>query len=302
MKNKNILALLFAATLASCSNEPKKDTAKELNQAFQTDSSSVEVSADVINEMIQSVPSPVELSTVLLESGAEYESSLINSIDNCDKYTTDYEKALNLGVYGLDLIYMNIYEKTLSTVNYISSVKRLADNLNVGQFFDFSLLKKMSSTNNRDSLINTSTNSFLKMNSYLRENKRGAVSALIMAGSWIEGVYISGQIAMKTQNKELRDRIGEQKIALDNILIILGTYKNDPDISKLITQMESLKKEYEKVDIIHIYKAPTTKTVDGVLITEDNSTDEIRMSDETLQNITNIIKQTRTNATKQSNA
>jgi hypothetical protein len=43
-------------------------------------------------------------------------------------------------------------------------------------------------TKNLDSLIFISVHSFNQMDDYLRTNKRGNLSALIITGTWIEGL------------------------------------------------------------------------------------------------------------------
>ena len=56
-----------------------------------------------------SIPSPFETANLLKESGAGFDANIINSPDNASNYTSDFYKALNLGVYGADLGYITIY-------------------------------------------------------------------------------------------------------------------------------------------------------------------------------------------------
>ena len=74
-----------------------------------------------------------------MASEAKYNGSLLNQSDNLPKYNNNYKKALNLGVYGTDLGYTNIYGQNQDGIKYISSIKSLADELNIGQFFDIAL-------------------------------------------------------------------------------------------------------------------------------------------------------------------
>ena len=69
---------------------------------------------------------------------------MLNSSDNLSKYNSNYQKALNLGIYGTDLGYTNIYEQNQDGIKYLSSIKSLAEGLNIGQFFDILTIWVMS--------------------------------------------------------------------------------------------------------------------------------------------------------------
>lgn len=291
----SIIGLSF---LFSCSSNDTSSDTDKLNELVKTDTSSTHISNELFDKMIGSVPSPLELSSVIKESGADYSSALLNSTTNAEKYKNDKFKAINLGVYGLDLGYMTLYNKSLSTVDYISVINKQANELNLGQFFNFNLLEKLSSGNNTEELMTESNKSFRKMNSFLIQQKRGEISALMIIGSWIEGVYLTSQIATQNKSKELKERIGEQKKAVDNVLILLSVFKDNPMFPDIIKEVEDLQKLYEGVSISYVYMEPTQVMVDGEMEIIDNSKNEIKISDLQFQQITEKIKQIRNTLTK----
>ena len=127
----------------------------------------------------------------------------MNKQDNSRLYTTDQEKALSIGVYSGDLGYINIYEKSYLTVNYLTTIKGLADDINIGQFFDFATIKRMASNNDKmDSLIYLSTINFNKMDEFLRSQKRSNLSILMVTGTWTEGLYIATQVFKENKSKD----------------------------------------------------------------------------------------------------
>ena len=68
-------------------------------------------------------------------------------------------------------------------------------------------------------------------------------------------------------NKELQETIGEQKIILENIMLLLSFYKeSDQNMACIVTDMEELKKAYDKVNITYTYKESTFEIVDGVMV------------------------------------
>lgn len=57
------------------------------------------------------------------------------------------------------------------------------------------------------------------------ENDRNEVGALILAGGWIESLYILTQALRElTKQQEIINRIGEQKHPLDNLVEVLSPY------------------------------------------------------------------------------
>ena len=115
---------------------------------------------------------------------------------------------------------LNIYDKNTQIIDYLTGISKLADGIKVGQFFDFASLKRLAtSRENIDSLMYISVNSFNNMDTYLRENQRGHLSALMITGIWVEGRYRATQVAKANPDPVLKDRIGEQKINLNNLFL-----------------------------------------------------------------------------------
>lgn len=289
-----ILSLLF---LFACDRNDTTSSQDDLLNDFNyADSvnSQVVVSEDIINEIIHSIPSPIEMTSLIQSTGASFNQSLLNNPDHIDKYISTHQKAINLGIYGAELGYLNIYGKTMISIDYFSAVRSLAKDLKVDQFFDFKTLKRLAeSSKNIDSLINITTQSYSKMDSYLRKQNRTKTSVLIVTGTFIEGLYIATQIAEKNPNPELIERIGEQKMSINNLHLMLDVYKSDNEISALGTKIDELKKLFDEVEIITTYGEPTSKEVDGVLVIEDNSTSKVIIREELVIRIKEKIKEIR---------
>jgi len=246
------------------------------------------ISEGVIGDILQQIPSPLEISVLLKESGKKYNVSYLNSPDNTSKYNSNYKKALNLGVYGTDLGYTNIYEQNNDGVKYMASIKGLADGLNIGQFFDIETIGRLATNSkNLDSLLLITTQNFNNINHYLQTQNRSNLSVLFLTGGWLEALHITCEVAQANpDNKELQETIGEQKIILENILLLLSFYKDtDQNMASLLTDMQELKKIYDKVNITYTYKESTFEIVDGVMVIKDNSSSTIDIKPEDIANI-----------------
>lgn len=290
---KKLLAVFLALVLFGCGNEAMVEQPQDQAQDTGPQEEVVVMSDEIINDIIQSIPSPLEV-TMLIKDGNVYNRSYLNPSENASNYTTNFRKALNLGVYGTDLGYANIYGQTQDAISYLNAVQKLAEGLSIGQFFDYHTLKKLAeSENNLDSLILNTTQNFEKINFHLREQKRESLSILLLAGGWIEATYLTTLVYNKTPNQSLRDKIGEQKIVLGQILLVLDVYRSKPDFPELISSFRELQKVYDDIEISVKYGDPVMIEKDGELVFVDKSESEIRITDEHVARITQLINEIR---------
>jgi len=293
---KLFFGLGLISILASCSGN-KPDAEAFEAQADSTSVSEPPVSEEVISSVIQQIPSPLEISVLIKESGSTYDKSLLNGATNKSKYNSNYQKALNLGIYGTDLGYTNIYEQNQDGLEYMDAIKELADGLSIGQFFDIETIGRLATNSkNLDSLLLITTQNFNEINSHLQNQNRANLSVLLLTGGWLEAMHITAQIAQKNpDNSALKETIGEQKIILDNIVILLSFYEStDPRIAELHKQMVDLQSVYEAVEITSTYQEASYEIVDGVMVIKDNSTSEISIAPETETAIRSRIEEIRT--------
>jgi hypothetical protein len=279
---------LILAILTACGSGNKTTEDQFLQNLDSAKTEGPSISSEVIGDILQQIPAPLEISVLLKESGKKYNAGYLNSPDNLAKYNSNFQKALNLGIYGTDLGYTNIYEQNNDGVKYMASIKTLADGLSIGQFFDLETVGRLATNSkNLDSLLLITTQNFNSINQYLQTQGRANLSVLLLTGGWLEALHIISEVASANpENKELRETIGEQKIILENIMLLLSFYKeSDQNMASLLTDMDELKKLYDKVNITYTYKESTFEIVDGVMVIKDNSTSTIDITDQDIQNI-----------------
>jgi len=306
-KNKlKLIILLFASVfIVSCGGTSTQEESFT-NDDFSVPDSIVEseaeplaVSEQAMDDIISNISSPIEMAALIKESGAPIKLKILNNPDFVDNYNTSFKQALNLGIYGADLGYLNMYNQTSSVLSYISAIKNLADHIQVGQFFDFNTLKRLATNNsNLDSLMYISVSSFDQMDVYLRENNRSNISALIVTGVWLEGAYLATQVVKDKPSKEIAERIGEQKLVLNDILLILNNYKRDKKFFDFAKEIEKIKDAYKDVTITYEVGEPEAVEVDGVLTIVQNEKSIVNITDEQLANITKVVEEVRNSVIK----
>lgn len=251
-------------------------------------------------DLIQSFPSPVEVSSIIQDMKVPYSESLLFDANMCDNFESSFKKSLGLGVFCADLGYLNVYNKTGDVLNYLVAIRKLTESLRLAQFFDFPTLKRIATNNNNlDSLLILSTMSYYNMDSYLRESNRADVSAMMVTGVWTESLYLASQVYKKKENKRMRDHIASQKNILDDLMAVLVHYMgNNVDHVKLVSAFKELAKAYEPVSIETKEGEDKVEMVDGQTVTTQGSYTVITVSDEQMTQIVKAVETLRKKITE----
>lgn len=237
------LAVIFLLSGNACKNQKSPRSGSGQDVANQTDEDKVTVIKEVSDYPL---PTAFEVTTLLVESGASYIIDLCNDVDNVDRYIDMKSKALNLGVYGADLSYAATYKQTQETMQYLDASARLIDELQV-ESFDKQLVKKVEANiDNVDSLITLISDSFYRTYEYLTSNEQDELSILVMAGSWIEAMYITSQISIiSADKKKIVEIINEQNTTLDKLLEVMDPVSENEMTADIFEELVGLQKLYQ---------------------------------------------------------
>lgn len=292
-----IATVILLMSFCSCRNSSVRQGGLTFPVADSVPAAEAEkLSEEAVADIVQNIASPVEIAAILQSMQIPFSAGYLASTQEAEKLTTNFRKAVMLGIYGADLGYLNIYGKTGNSVDVLSAIKRLADGLRVGQFFDFETLKRLStSKSNLDSLLFLSVNSYNQIDNYLRNNDRGSISALMITGVWIEGQYLATQVALSHDDEILRDRIGEQKIILGDLLMLLRPYRgSSEEYGSLYDMMEQIRAKYAGVKVSYKLAEPETREdKEGRLVMVQNEESIVEMTDDQLAEIAALSKEVR---------
>ncbi|MBR6082268.1 MAG: hypothetical protein IKP62_05015 [Salinivirgaceae bacterium] len=246
MKNLN---LFFAAAIGlvtiGCSNNQGNSKVK------QNIDINVDVSADInrAQQVFYALPSPIETAHLIQSAGVSYNMDLSNPVDNAEKYSTTMKKALNFGVYGADLSYASLFNQTQTTIQFMATEKKIAEELGIYDFVDADVAEHIESIiNDRDSVMEILADGFTNASDCLKDAGRAEVAALIVAGGWIEGLYLATQLAgLSADNSRLIDLVIDQRLSLTILIKLLDNYKTLPNVSTVYDWLIDLQSTYDKV-------------------------------------------------------
>ena len=291
MNHKFLFFIAFVALilqgLTSCSTCSRQEFV--IPESIFEDGDALQVESSVMTEMVDNLSSPIEMASLVKTLNIPFSQKYLASTKNVSNFNTSQEKAFNLGIFGCDLGYLNMYGKTMMVLDYIGAMMNLANGINVGQFFDYNTMKRLATNNqNVDSLVFVSQQSFDKMDKYLQRINRGNLSILMVSGVWIEGLYLSTQfLRERPQEKRLAESIGEQKVMLSQLILILNNFANDTYIANLVVELNTIKSIYDDIVITIEIGEPQGIEVDGIFTIVQTETSIVHYTDEQMQAIIN---------------
>lgn len=249
----SFLALSFiSVAIVSCTSD------KESEGGEITDTTAKEQTTDTnrlaaTQQIMYSIPSPAETADILKNAGTTYDVKLMNDVNNTDKYNVVKNQALNLGIFGTDLSYANVFEKSMEVQLYMESCQSLVNKLGIDAAISETVWERLENNkDDRDSLNSIISEVFFDLDTYLEENDKTEISGLIVAGGWIEGLYIATQMANEKKiNQKLLDRIAEQKLSLQNLTKLMESYKETENIKDVRADLTTISTIYDKIEIKH---------------------------------------------------
>ncbi len=222
----NLFLISFAFGVTSCSSNSDENNSQEAVDVVAEEL----VEETTIDNVFYQMPTPNELFAVLKNNDAPFNKEILNDVSNTEKYLTKFSKALNFGVFTADLAYATSQGSFEDASSLFGVVKTLSKDLEIENAIDkviFERLKENLDNSNADSLFYLSNETYYSAFSYLEENDRKDVLAMIAVGGWIEGLNIILNLEPYSEDSEICQRIADQKLTLENLLIFISDIEND---------------------------------------------------------------------------
>lgn len=240
-------ALVMAGFISSCGN------GEENADSNGADSSAVDSSAMMVSDEPQdyiSIPAPDEMFSFMRDIGGEGKStSYLNNPDNYKNYVDTKSRALNFGIYATDFLYCSTFDYGTEALKYFVNIKKLGDDLGISGVISQSTADRIKSNIGKsDSLTDISNTLYFSAIAELEKSDKASTLALVIVGGWIESMNLVTNMVKKFKaDNPAIDRIAEQKYTLDNLLGYLDKYKDDANVSEVITQLNELKGVFDQL-------------------------------------------------------
>ncbi len=230
--------------LSGCKTSPQKQGASGKTETEPTKEA-------VIQELSgYPIPTSFEITELIQQAGAPYILTLSNDPEKAGDYITQKDKALNLGVYGTDLCYASTYMMKQGTMLFLESSKTLIDELGIATTFNSNYAQRIENNlDDRDSLMEIVSVSFTDTWKYLVHNQQDVLARLVVCGSWIEGIYITSNIALTSRdNSEFLEILAKQKKSLNTLVALLEPVKDLDEVTEVFRGLFDLQDLYKGVE------------------------------------------------------
>jgi hypothetical protein len=247
---KKILFILVPAIIlsvsgcVSCSNEKSSDSQKEIEME------EVQELTQEIEHAVYPLPTSAEVIRMLTELEIGYMIGISNPTDNAKNYVTSNTKALNMGVYGADLSYATLYNMNQDVINYLDVIRDLANDLNMAKIYNKKLYDNIkNSFDNKDLLVDILTKSFNGTYKYLNENDQQSQALMVVAGAWVEGMYITTHISEAVFHVEgIVKVLLEQKTSFELFMDLAQPHESEPAVKEILDLFAPMARIYEGID------------------------------------------------------
>ena len=289
---RKLLPVFLVLFFVSCGSEK---TEKEDESSIQTDTLPHK---ENIQKIFYSIPSPIQASLMLKKSGAQYAKEMVNPVENVNRYTTNFKKSVNMGAYGADLAYCNMFNQTQEAIKFLSTVNKLSNSIGMSGIIERAgvLSRFQDNIGNKDSLMFILSDLFRESDEYLKENEQYNTATYVLSGGWVEALYIAVMQAKKNNTKEMRQLIAEQKKSLNSLLNLLPPNPPEKEFGDFKSSLTALQNVFADVSIETGESKVSTDPATNV--TTVDAENKIGMTDQVFKNITDKIIAIRTELVK----
>jgi hypothetical protein len=250
MKKSTLLFLstLSLFTFSGCGDGEKTEEIETVD-SVKTE----EPKVNPVSETFFQVPSPGEMLTFIRMVGGKNNknTSFLNPAANEKTYTDSKAKALNFGIFSCDLSYCSIFEIGSEALKYFKTVKTMGDQIGVSTAIKPEVLKRLeSNVGSPDSLAVITDDVYFSSFETLEDSKQGPTLAMVVAGGWIESIYIAVNLVKYEANSPVIERLADQKYTLENLIEFMKKHEaSDANVKSVKEDFEGLLAEFNKINV-----------------------------------------------------
>lgn len=246
IKSYLIIPAIAALTLTACGDGKGEDPVDGGIDSTKTDTQTI----NPVSETFFQVPSPGEMLTFIKMVGGKNNknSSFLNPTDNQKNYADSKSRALNFGIYSCDLSYCSIFEMGSEALKYFKVVKQMGDQIGVSTAIKPEMMKRLeNNVGAPDSLAVITDDIYFSSFETLESSQQGPVLAQVVAGGWIESLFIATNLAKYEAGSPMVERLADQKYTLENLVEFLKKHESDASVKEIKTDFEGLLAEFNKI-------------------------------------------------------
>lgn len=241
------MVMLAAIMLASACQSGQKGSPVLIQDVDNIESTGIES----FNQIYHLYPSPAEMLSVIDMTKVNFNESLLNPVEKADQYLDSKTKSYILGIYMTDLAYAALFGRHEETLDYLETVKSLAEEININKAVDESMIEK--ARNNvefLDSLYIISNDAFMNILSFCERNERSNTVVMLSAGAFIESLFLAVHMIDDYGTADhMLQHLSDQKYTINNFMLFASSVvSDDPGVESTIKDLEKIKSIYDGIE------------------------------------------------------
>jgi len=202
------------------------------------------------NTIYYGIYSPAEVSKIFNRKNISYNPDILAPLDHLPELNTTSQIAINLGIYGADFSYAHLFQNA-DAAKYLEVVLKLSEKLGIPPEYIRTLTRRLHfNISSPDSLTQITLEAFNHINRFLIEQDQQNLAYLIVAGAWIEAMYIAAHDLLQDNDPIIIKKIVEQKYSLEYLLSTMKNFYTDTSVAYIYRRLFVLDKYFGKTQII----------------------------------------------------
>lgn len=251
---QKLLLASLSLMLFSCGS-PDTEVAEQKTDTLAVDSAAVKVDEEKefkLHMIVANIPAPSHEIIAIGKAGYNYDGTLVLDKAKAGTYPTEFKKGVSYGMYSADLAYTASFNKSNDLLATFAATRKAAESANCVKIFDdvtknshFEDFQK-----NPDSLSAILERVYVSTESFLETDKHMDIATRVLVGAWVEGQYLllsSIDSQKSKKDLDLKTKVWEAKIHLNNINELLKEYPEDTELAPIATMLSDYMKDYEGV-------------------------------------------------------
>ena len=239
-------------------------------------------------------PTPGELIAVIDEGQLSFDNKLMNPTENLSKYIDTKSRNLNLGIYMADMAYAAFFSRRTKVLNYLEVIGQLSNYLLISSQIKENLVNDFTENiDDFDSIYHFTNVYYYDIMNELEANNNQNAMTLIIAGAYIECIYIALNLAGDyEENSALIQKVAEQKYAFNNLVKSCDLHKNNRNLAAILVYLKDIQAIYNRVRLTEGTKREIIRTPDGKIRFKGGPT--LKMEKEEFYKLKETISRIRT--------
>ena len=291
-----IFGIFLLHSCGTCSRRQAVDEVTiELSDWF-LDSAQVELARQVL----YALPTPVELSMLIRNSGIPWEPALLNDPARASQYMTGQKMALNFGVYLTNLTYAGLFEQAQTVLRYKAALSHMIDRMGLQSAINVNTMQILEQNiNDRDMVLRIISEIYADCAAFLDENERYSIVLAVLAGGWVESMHIATSSLdenLLSNEERIRQLVTDQVLTFDLMWQAMTQLSEATGVDELMNNFSALAHIFDRIGVHHEPNSVLSIFEDADL-SEIASTNVIDVTAKDFENIKTQIQILRDNFT-----